>query len=38
MAILDPKNKKLATTMIGDSGYMIIRPEYDGYHYNIIYK
>jgi hypothetical protein len=25
IAILDPKNKKLATTMIGDSGYTIIR-------------
>jgi serine/threonine protein phosphatase PrpC len=38
MAIFDPKNKKLVTTMIGDSGYMIVRPERDGYYQNIIYK
>jgi protein phosphatase PTC7 len=38
MAILDPNNGKLVTTMIGDSGYMIVRPERDAYYQNIIYK
>jgi protein phosphatase PTC7 len=37
IGIFDPKNKKLATTMLGDSGYMIIRP-YDNKEYNIIYR
>jgi hypothetical protein len=38
MAILDPNNGKLVTTMIGDSGYIIVRPERDACRYNIIYK
>jgi protein phosphatase PTC7 len=37
IGILDPKNKKFATTAIGDSGYMIIRPK-DKERYNILYR
>jgi hypothetical protein len=37
IGILDPKNKKFATSAIGDSGYMIFRPK-DDRRYNIIYR